>query len=396
MHPDAVPVEGGDSGAAGDPVGAEGDEMTAASGNRPSVLWGIVPAGGAGTRLWPLSRAGAPKFLHDLSGSGRSLLQQTVARLEPLCGSHVVVVTGRAHEAAVRAQLPQLGDDGVLAEPSPRDSMAAIGLAAAMIIRRDPDAIVGSFAADHVVVDEPAFHDCVRQAVALARDGVLVTIGITPAFASTGFGYIHEGAGLGAADAPDGYAVQEFVEKPDAASAQRYVDSGEYRWNAGMFVAKATALLDLLAAYRPELAAGLRAIAAAPERLEEIWPDLERIAIDHAVAEPAAADGRVCVVRGEFGWDDVGDFAALEGMAPLPGGPDAEGIHVLGDPAQVLAQHASGLAVPGSGRLVAIVGIDNVVVVDTPDAVLVTSREHAQDVKNVVQALKDQGRADLT
>ena len=151
-------------------------------------FWSVIPAGGAGTRLWPLSRSDSPKFLHDLTGSGRSLLQATVDRLWPLAPGRVLVVTGEAHRDAVAAQLPELAADGLLAEPSPRDSMAAIGLAAAVVERRDPEAVIGSFAADHVITEADAFATAVQRAVAAAYDGWLVTLGIVPTFASTAFG----------------------------------------------------------------------------------------------------------------------------------------------------------------------------------------------------------------
>jgi len=351
-------------------------------------LWAVVPAGGAGTRLWPLSRAASPKFLHDLTGSGRTLLQATHDRLAPLVGGQILVVTGTAHEDAVRRQLDALPADQVIAEPSPRDSMAAIGLAAAIVERKDPDAVIGSFAADHVIADADAFRACVAEAVAVAQAGQLVTIGIAPVGPSTGFGYIHLGAPLHGF--PTAHAVEEFVEKPDAARAAAYVASGEYRWNAGMFVARASVLLDLLAGEHPELAAGLRSIAAAPERIGEIWPGLTKIAIDHAVAEPAAAAGRVAVVPGAFGWEDIGDFAALSDLVP------GTGTKVLGDSDRVLALDSTGLVVPGSDRTVVVLGLEDVVVVDTGDALLVTDRAHAQDVKTVVEALKASGRGALT
>ena len=365
-------------------------------------FWAVVPAGGAGTRLWPLSRAAHPKFLLDLTGSGRSLLQTTVDRLEPLTAERVVVVTGAAHADAVRAQLPGLGAEQVLAEPSPRDSMAAIGLAAAVIERRDPDAVIGSFAADHVIPDQGAFEAVISEAAAVARDGHLVTIGVEPTWPATGFGYIRAGDSL--AGSPTALHAVEFVEKPDAERAARYVASGEFRWNAGMFVVRATTLLDLLEQWHPELTRGLRAIAADPTRLPEVWPSLTRIAIDHAVAEPAADAGRVVVVPAPFEWDDVGDFASLATLLPAstggdPAGDGGDGIHdlrVLGDPADVIAIDAGGVVVPGGGRRIAIVGLDDVVVVDTPDALLVTTRARAQDVKAVVDALKAEGRADLT
>ena len=353
-------------------------------------FWAVIPAGGAGTRLWPLSRASAPKFLHDLTGSGRTLLQGTVDRLSPLAGDRFVVVTGEAHRDAVRAQLPELDPAALLTEPAPRDSMAAIGLAAAVLERTDPEAVMGSFAADHVIPDPEMFAATVRVAVEVARDDWLVTLGIEPAFPSSAFGYIHLGDELpGHAGAT---AVEEFVEKPSVRTAAEYVASGRYRWNAGMFVVRPTVLLDLLARWHPELAVALRAIAADRARLPELWPALPRIAIDHAVAEPAAAAGRVACVPASFRWEDIGDFDSLASLLQDGATP----MTVLGNGDLVQAVDTSGLVVPAAGRLVAVVGLDDVVVVDTDDALLVTTRARAQDVKQVVGDLKEQGRADLT
>ena len=357
-------------------------------------LWAVIPAGGAGTRLWPLSRSSSPKFLHDMTGAGRSLLQATWDRLVPVCGDHILVVTGAVHQQAVQTQLPGLAPANLLAEPSPRDSMAAIGLAAAILERRDPEAIVGSFAADHVIGEPEVFAGCVREAVAVAGSGYLVTIGIEATRPATGFGYIHVGEDLAIAGAPNGRQVRSFVEKPDEMTARGYLETGEYRWNAGMFVVKASVLLDLLAGFHPGLAAGLRAIAAEPTRLAQLWPELTRISIDHAVAEPAAAQGRVAVVPGTFTWDDVGDFDSLASL--LPDALAVPGLKVLGEAGLVLARDATGVVVPGSGRTVAVLGVDDIVVVDTPDAVLVTTRERAQDVKALVDQLKACGRGALT
>jgi len=351
-------------------------------------LWAVVPAGGAGTRLWPLSRARSPKFLLDLTGTGRTLIQATVDRLEPLVGDRVLVVTGSAHEQAVRRQLPP--GTRVLAEPSPRDSMAAIGLAAAQLERDDPEALIGSFAADHLITDQAAFAASVREAAAVAAQGYLVTIGIDPTSPATGFGYIRASNPLPGFDTA--LTVAEFVEKPDDARAREYVASGEYRWNAGMFIVRASVLLDLLAEQHPDLAEGLRAIAADPSSLEAHWPGLTRIAIDHAVAEPAAAQGRVAVVPGRFDWEDVGDFASLAALTR----PKEDGMRILGDESLVLTADASGLVVPAAGRTVAVVGLDDVVVVDTGDALLVTSYQKAQGVKAVVDELRRRGRTDLT
>lgn len=355
----------------------------------------VVPAGGAGTRLWPLSRAGHPKFLLDLTGSGRTLLQATVDRLLPLTGAGgVLVVTGRRHADAVAAQLPELGAADVLAEPSPRDSMAAIGLAAAVLLERHgEDVVLGSFAADHVIDGTEAFERTVREGVVAARAGNVVTIGIAATGPSTAFGYVRSGPPLGLADAPSVTRAAGFTEKPDAVTATAYLATGEYRWNAGMFIVRARVLLDHLATQLPTLAAGLREIAAAwdgPDReevLERVWPGLTKIAIDHAIAEPVAAAGGVAVVPGDFTWDDVGDFDSLAELLVSD---------TLGDEGLVLRIDADGAFVaPGSGRTVSVVGVSDAVVVDTPDAVLVTTRAHAQSVKAAVDAWRARGREDL-
>ena len=372
------------------------------------LVHAIIPAGGAGTRLWPLSRRQRPKFLLDLTGAGRSLIQGTVARLAPVAAS-VTVVTGVAHVDAVADQLPDVPRDNLLAEPSPRDSMAAIGLAAAVIAsRHGRDAVVGSFAADQTIADEAAFTRAVHQAAALAGQGWVVTIGIEATGPSTAFGYIHAGGPTDVPGAPDGRVVLGFTEKPDAATAARYLATGDYRWNAGMFVARAGVLLDHLAAQRPALAAGVEAIAAAwdtparQEVLDATWPGLERIAIDHAIAEPVAAAGGVATVPAAMGWDDVGGFDALHDLlAPRGQGP-AAGVAVLdgaaqgGPVADVEAVDSPGALVASTtGRKVVLLGVPGVVVVDTPDALLVTTPERAQAVKGVVDRLRDQGRTEL-
>jgi mannose-1-phosphate guanylyltransferase len=292
----------------------------------------------------------------------------------------------------VLAQLPELPADQVLGEPSPRDSMAAIGLGAAMIERLDPDAVVGSFAADHVVRDHAAFERSVALAVEVAREGLLVTVGIEPTHPSTAYGYLRQGGEL--ERHAGAFVVEEFVEKPNAEVARSYVASGDYRWNAGMFVVRPTVLLDLLASRHPDLAQGLRDVAADLSRLDEIWPTLTRIAIDHAVAEPAAAEGRVATVPADLGWGDIGDFDSLATLLDEP--TDRAGLRLLGDAGDVLAESSTGVVVPRSGRLVALLGVDDVVVVDTPDAVLITTRDRAQDVKALVDRLREAGREDLT
>ncbi|WP_332666604.1 mannose-1-phosphate guanylyltransferase [Aeromicrobium sp.] len=347
----------------------------------------VIPAGGAGTRLWPLSRASRPKFLLDLDGSGRSLIQQTWDRLVDLIPpERIHVVTGSAHADAIRAQLPELTN--LLVEPSPRDSMPAIGLAAAVIGATDSDAIIGSFAADHVIDDQVSFAEAIGQAVAVAASGLITTIGITPAGPSTAFGYIESGDHLTVDGAGSARAVTRFVEKPDAPTAARYVASGVHSWNGGMFVTRTDVLLGHLARLQPGLHDGLVTIAKAwstdqrQQVLDEVWPTLTKIAIDHAVAEPVSLEGGMAVVPGAFDWNDVGDYAALQ---------DVGGI----SSSDTVWIDADGLAIADDGTTIAVVGLRDVVVVRTSDALLVTTREHAQQVKDVVSVLKDRGRADV-
>jgi mannose-1-phosphate guanylyltransferase len=358
----------------------------------------VIPAGGVGTRLWPLSRAAAPKFLHDLTGSGSTLLRATYDRLEPLAGNRVLVVTGVAHRNAVCSQLPEVEDADLVLESEPKDSGAAIGLAAAILHQRDPDVIMGSFAADHVISPDELFQDTVREAIHTAAAGKIVTIGIKPTHPSTGFGYIRSGNSLRIPGAPNAQAVMEFVEKPDEDVAQQYVDSGDYVWNAGMFVAPVSLMLKHLEANQPELFTGLQEIAQAwdtPQRDEvtaRIWPTLPKIAIDYAVAEPAAAAGDVAVVPGSFRWDDVGDFASV---GRLNSAKEVDEVTVLGEGARVFTENASGVVVSDTKRVIALIGIKDVVIVDTPDALLVTTKQHSQRVKQAVDALKASGDTDV-
>lgn len=363
-------------------------------------FYSIIPAGGIGSRLWPLSRADAPKFLHDLTGSGSSLLRATWDRLAPLSGpDRVMVVTGRAHRAAVEAQLPELIDANVVLESEPKDSTAAIGLAAAILRRREPDVIVGAFAADHVISDVRAFRRAVVQAVAVADAGYIATIGITPTEAAIGFGYIECGDALVIDGAPDALAVDHFVEKPDLATAKKFLKSEKHLWNAGMFVARADVLLAQIGESDPQLLAGLEELAEAWDDpatrgpvVDKVWPGLTKIAIDYTVAEPAAAGGRLAVVPGTFDWDDVGDFASI---AKLHSGGRSSDLAILGENARVLADSSSGIVVSQTNRIISLIGVRDIVVVDTPDALLVTTSQNAQRVKSVVDALKLSGRSDV-
>jgi mannose-1-phosphate guanylyltransferase len=363
------------------------------------MLFAVIPAGGSGTRLWPLSRAGNPKFLHPLTGNALTLLQATVERLAPLAPpEQTYVVTGVAHAAAVARQLPQLPAENVVVEPSPRDSCAAIGLAAAIIAHREPQAVMGSFAADHLVSHPDRFAEVVRQAADGARQGHLMTVGITPTHAETGYGYLECGAEL---DGGPIRLVTEFKEKPSYEVASSYLQSGNYLWNAGMFVWQVDVFLRELARQQPELHAGISTIAEAwhtPARedvLGQVWPTLPKISVDYAVMEGAAAAGLVATVPGAFGWNDIGDFHTLGDVLPAD-----EANNVVIDPGDgaekpdvLLVDSAGVVVVPHSGRLVSVLGMRDIVVVDTPDAVLVCPRERAQDVKRLVDELK--GRGDL-
>lgn len=368
-------------------------------------FYAIIPAGGTGSRLWPLSRAAKPKFLYDLLGSGRTLIQSTFDRLAAIAGaSHVAVSTGERHAQAVAEQLPDLQARNVFAEPLPRDSTAAIGLAAAVLAKRHgPDIIVGSFAADHVIRDDAAFGESVRQAVAAARAGYVTTIGIAATRPSTAFGYIHQGRSLATdiPDAPDARLAERFVEKPDASTALAYLSTGEYRWNAGMFVMRAGVLLDHLRRYKPQIAEALEHIArswddgpdARLAAMSRWWPGIEKIAFDYAIAEPLSLAGGVAMVPGGFGWDDIGDFNSVAALLPSV---NPTNVKVLGDVDLVAQRDSAGdVVVPASGRLVALLGVDDMVVVDTPDALLVAPRARSQEIKAMVEHLRETGRTDV-
>lgn len=362
-------------------------------------FYSVIPAGGIGSRLWPLSRANAPKFLHDLTGSGHTLLRATWDRLSPISGGdRIMVVTGRAHRAAVEAQLPELADENVVLESEGKDSSAAIGLAAAILERRQPGVIIGSFAADHVIGDNRRFRQAVVEAIALADEGYIATIGIQPTEPAIGFGYIDCGDPIEVEGAPSALRANGFVEKPDLDTAKAYVESGTYMWNAGMFIARADRLLEQLGKTQPELLEGLLELAEAwdtPERgvvVDRVWPGLTKIAIDYSVAEPSAREGVLAVIPADFPWDDVGDFASL---AKLQAGGRKSDLAILGENARVLSDSSSGIVVSETGRLISLIGVENIVVVDTPDALLVTTAEHAQRVKSVVDALKVSGRTEV-
>ncbi len=356
--------------------------------------WAVIPAGGAGTRLWPVSRAARPKFLLPLHGD-TSLLQQTAARLAPIIApERTLVVCGPGHAAAVARQLPALPDQNILVEPAPKGSGPAIGLAAAIIARQDPDAIMASFAADHAVRDEAAFARAVQTAIAAARDGWLTAIGLTPTRAETGFGYIERTDDVVVtAESGTAFRASKFHEKPSRRQAERYLESGNFFWNASMFVWRAGTLMTELERLQPALHAALLEVAAAwgtptqDQVTADVWAGLAVTTIDEGIMERST---RIAVVPAEMGWSDIGDWHVLGQL----GAPDEAGNSLRGDVVPIATTNSA--AWSESGRLIAMVGLDNVVVVDTDDAVLVADRSRTQEVRQVVELLKARRRDELT
>ncbi len=343
----------------------------------------VVMAGGSGTRFWPASRMSRPKQLLPLGGGTESLLAATVARVAELVpAERTLVVTANVLREATRRELPSLPEENLLFEPAPRNTAPCIGWATRVILARDPDALVAVLPSDQHVADPAGLRRTMKAALAVAEVRELATIGIQPSRPDTGFGYIETGAPISGVERAR--EVSRFVEKPDLARAKEYLASGKYLWNSGMFFFRARAMDEAIRTHLPELARGLDGMGA--DDVARVFPGLPSISIDYGVVERIEA-GRVGVVPGDFGWSDVGSWESAWELASK----DAAGNAL---PEGAIAVDARNNLVQ-SRKQVALVGVDDLVVVETDDAILVLPRSRAQDVRAVVDALKSKGRTDL-
>ena len=375
-------------------------------------LFPVVMAGGSGTRFWPLSRKARPKQFLALVGE-TPLLAATVARLPPLAKlDRTFVACGPAHAAAVRRILPDLPKDNLLVEPCARNTAPCVGLAALHVSRLDRKGVMAMLPADHHVARPAAFREALKAAAEVAQGGAIATIGVKPSRPETGYGYLKvgerldgpaAGAGKGARAKPkpapakgDGglaaRRVARFVEKPDRATAERYLQDGGYLWNSGIFVFRADVILDEIRRTLPDLREQLeridRAIGTprAARALAEAFPRCPSISIDYGVMEKS---DRIAVVPADFGWSDVGSFEALRDVrAQDERGNVAEGEAMIFDGKDNVV-----LGLPG--RPLAVIGVDDLIVVDAGDAVLVCRRDRAQDVRKAVDELKRRGREEM-
>jgi len=349
----------------------------------------VILAGGSGTRFWPLSRKSTPKQLMSVFG-GKSMLQRTVERVLPLRPKRIMVVTNALQAAETRKQLQYISGVpvDVVEEPIGRNTAPAIGLAASIIARFDPDGIMAVLPADHYILDEERFGDTLRKARNVAVNGALVTLGITPTRPETGYGYIEATENCGAEPAQ----VARFVEKPPLERAMEFLATGRFYWNSGMFVWGACTILDQIRRFMPELSEALAKLTFEHDlwelsdlkpQISEIYAGLKGESIDFGVMEKAE---NVQVIAASFGWSDVGSWSALPEVMEA----DGEG-HVVINAKGSVTVGSEGCLAYGGGKMVALVGVKDLIVVDTPDALLVCAKSAAQDVKKVVEELERRG-----
>jgi mannose-1-phosphate guanylyltransferase len=321
----------------------------------------------------------------------RTMLQETTSRIEPLIPlSQVLVVVGKEHAETVRAQVPGLPEENLLIEPGPRGTAPCIGLAAVVLQQRDPMATMAAFPADHQIADAAKFRRAIEAANQLAQEGYLVTLGITPDQPHTGYGYIQRGASLGDFNGFPTFEVKRFTEKPDAPTAQRFMDSGEYLWNGGIFIWRVETILSEISNLLPRLHAELQTLAGAwnstqrQRVLEDAWERVPQTTIDYGIMERAK---QVAVIPIDIGWDDVGNWATLSSLVPSDEAGNV--IHGKGHP--LLLDTTDTYVYTSAGRLVTTVGLKGFVVIDTPDAVLVCPKDRAQAVRDLVEQLEEDG-----
>jgi mannose-1-phosphate guanylyltransferase len=352
--------------------------------------YGLILAGGRGTRFWPRSRRTRAKQVLPIAGE-QTMIQATVERLRPqIPPERIWIITNSHLRDEIARQLPDIPERQIIAEPAQRNTAAAIGLAAAILANQDPEAVMGVFPSDHVITKPKRYLRIVKQAFRSANEGRLMVLGIQPRYAETGFGYIEFPKDTEAGSLRTS-AVKSFREKPDAATAKKYVKAGRFYWNAGMFFWRASVFLDELRQHLPKTATLLSSLPAfgSPDfetALAEAFPKCENISIDYGVIEKSArVSGFAC---DEFGWSDVGSWNAVYDLMAK----DKSANVVRGN---LLALDSRGNYVDSAGKLVALVGIENMIVVDTPDALLIVPRDQAQKVGDLVKALEQQRRDDL-
>lgn len=347
-----------------------------------ATTFGVIMAGGSGTRFWPLSRASRPKQLLPLGSGESSLLRETRKRIDRLIPpERTLIVTSEALAEQTRRELPEVPPENVLAEPVGRNTAPCVGWAASVVARTAPDAVLAVLPADHHIGDEPTFLSVLERAIAAAENGDMVTIGIKPTRPETGYGYVELGEEL----EPSVHRARRFVEKPDELRARQFLAAGRFLWNSGMFFFRADTLLSALRQHLPGLGDALVRFDEAAARGQELelvratYATLPDISIDHGIMEKAA---RVAVVPGDFGWSDVGSWTSAWELAAR----DADDNAVFGE-AVTIDSHRSYVRAP-AGKVVAVIGLDDLVVVDTPDALLVMQRSRSQDVRAIVNVLK--------